>query len=114
MSGNTKHTLVLGGTGKTGGRIVERLRARGVQVRVGSRSAQPPFDWDNPATWAPALLDVEAVYITFQPDLAVPGAPDTVRAFGEMAATAGWSCCPAAARRRRRRRKSCSHRCIRD
>ncbi|MET8774171.1 NmrA family transcriptional regulator [Nocardia sp. NPDC004654] len=89
MSGNTKHTLVLGGTGKTGGRIVERLRARGVQVRVGSRSAQPPFDWDNPATWAPALLDVEAVYITFQPDLAVPGAPDTVRAFGEMAATAG-------------------------
>ncbi|WP_282782245.1 MULTISPECIES: NmrA family transcriptional regulator [unclassified Nocardia] len=89
MSDNTKYTLVLGGTGKTGSRIVERLHARGLPVRIGSRSAEPPFDWDNPATWAPVLLDVEAVYITFQPDLAVPGAPDAVRAFGEMAATAG-------------------------
>jgi predicted dinucleotide-binding enzyme len=35
----TNPTLVLGGTGKTGGRIVDRLTARGVPVRIGSRSA---------------------------------------------------------------------------
>ena len=48
-------TLVLGGTGKTGRRIVDRLQALDVPVRVGSRSAEPPFDWDDESTWAPAL-----------------------------------------------------------
>ena len=37
-------TLVLGGTGKTGRRVVERLSARGLPVRVGSRSGEPRFD----------------------------------------------------------------------
>jgi hypothetical protein len=41
----TKTTLVLGGTGKTGRRVVERLEARGLPVRVGSRTGEPPFDW---------------------------------------------------------------------
>jgi hypothetical protein len=41
----TKTTLVLGGTGKTGRRVVERLAARGRPTRVGSRSVEPPFDW---------------------------------------------------------------------
>ena len=47
--------LVLGGTGKTGRRIAERLKARGADVRIGSRSADPKFDWDDSLTWAPAL-----------------------------------------------------------
>ncbi|WTL31168.1 NmrA family transcriptional regulator [Nocardia sp. NBC_01503] len=81
--------LVLGGNGKTGRRVADRLRALGVPVRIGSRTATPPFDWENPASWAPALLDVRAAYVSFQPDLAVPGAPQAVRAFGEMAAAAG-------------------------
>jgi uncharacterized protein YbjT (DUF2867 family) len=51
---HTKTTLVLGGTGKTGRRVVERLEARGLLVRVGSRSGEPPFDWEDEATWAPA------------------------------------------------------------
>ena len=37
------YTLVLGGTGKTGRRIVERLERQGVPVRAGSRAL--PFDW---------------------------------------------------------------------
>jgi nucleoside-diphosphate-sugar epimerase len=48
-------TLVVGGTGKTGRRVVERLKARGLPVRVGSRSDEPPFDWQDRATWEPAL-----------------------------------------------------------
>jgi uncharacterized protein YbjT (DUF2867 family) len=84
-------TLVLGGTGKTGRRIVDRLTARGVPVRVGSRSGEPPFDWEDRDTWAPALRGAGAVYISYYPDLAVPGAADTVGALAELAVAAGAS-----------------------
>jgi uncharacterized protein YbjT (DUF2867 family) len=77
--------LVLGGTGKTGRRVVERLTARAVPTRIGSRSGLPPFDWNDQATWAPALAGACAVYITYYPDLAVPGAPDAVRTFTDVA-----------------------------
>ena len=78
-------TLVLGSNGKTGGRVVDRLTAEGLPVRLGSRSAWPPFDWRDPATWAPALAGVTAVYVSYQPHLAAPGAADAVRAFAEEA-----------------------------
>jgi uncharacterized protein YbjT (DUF2867 family) len=78
-------TLVLGGTGKTGRRVVDRLTARHLPVRVGSRSGAPPFDWNDRSTWAPALHGISAAYISYQPDIAVPGAAETVGAFAEMA-----------------------------
>jgi uncharacterized protein YbjT (DUF2867 family) len=79
-------TLVLGGTGKTGRRVAERLKARGVPTRVGSRSGEPPFDWEDEATWAPALRDVESVYVSYTvPDIAVPGAVEAVGSFAELA-----------------------------
>ena len=85
----TKPTLVLGGTGKTGRRVAKRLKARGLPVRIGSRTAEPRFDWNDAATWAPVLQGVGAVYITYQPDLAVPGAVEAVRSFTEAAVDAG-------------------------
>ncbi len=39
-------TLILGGTGKTGRRVAERLAGHGVGTRVGSRSGDIPFDWN--------------------------------------------------------------------
>jgi uncharacterized protein YbjT (DUF2867 family) len=81
--------LVLGGTGKTGRRIVERLTARGIPTRVGSRSADPPFDWDDHTTWAPVLRGARAAYISYFPDLAIPGAPEAVRSFAETALEQG-------------------------
>jgi uncharacterized protein YbjT (DUF2867 family) len=79
-------TLVIGGgSGKTGRRVAERLTARGLPIRIGSRSAQPPFDWEKPATWGPAVQDIESAYVTYYPDLAFPGAADTVRAFVKVA-----------------------------
>jgi len=81
--------LVLGGTGKTGRRVVERLTKRDVPVRVGSRSGTPPFDWENSPTWASVLQDVGAVYITYQPDLGAPGAAEAVSAFAELAVASG-------------------------
>ena len=44
-------TLVLGGTGKTGRRVVQRLTARGLPTRVGSRAGDPRFDWEDRSTW---------------------------------------------------------------
>ena len=91
-TGNTqekKMTLVLGGTGKTGRRVAQRLEARGMPTRVGSRSAEPPFDWQKPDTWATALDGVSAAYVSYYPDLAIPGAPEAVRAFAELAARNG-------------------------
>src|ERR687896_2086831 len=84
-----KMTLVLGGTGKTGRRVAERLAERGLLVRIGSRSAEPPFDWEIPDTWASALDGVSAAYVSYYPDVAIPGAPEAVRAFTELAVQSG-------------------------
>ncbi|MDQ0986206.1 NAD(P)H-binding protein [Streptomyces sp. V2I9] len=55
--------LVIGGTGKTGRRVVARLRELGVETRAASRSGETRFDWAEPATWGPALDGAAAVYI---------------------------------------------------
>ena len=84
----TKPTLVLGGTGKTGRRVVERLEARGIPVRVGSRSGEPPFDWEDRSTWAPVLEGVGSAYVSHHLD-AVPGAAETVGSFADLAVKSG-------------------------
>lgn len=84
-----KTTLVMGATGKTGRRVAERLKARNLPVRIGSRSGQPPFDWADPATWPPAVRDVAAIYVTYYPDLAAPGASDAIRSFTGLAVKSG-------------------------
>ena len=78
-------TLVLGGTGKTGRRIAAGLEAKGVPVRIGSRSASPSFDWNHDVGWDASLAGVEAAYINYAPDLAVPGATDAIQAFVDRA-----------------------------
>ena len=52
---NDKPILIVGGTGKTGWRVADRLQSKGAAVRIGSRTATPAFDWDKPATWLPTL-----------------------------------------------------------
>jgi uncharacterized protein YbjT (DUF2867 family) len=86
---NTQQVLVTGGTGKTGKRIAQLLRSQGIPVRIGSRAAVPAFDWENSTTWAAALDGTDAVYISFQPDLAVPGAVETIRRFTAAAVQNG-------------------------
>ena len=85
----THATLVLGGRGKTGRRVVERLTARGVATRVGSRSGRPPFDWQDRSTWVPVLEGVRSAYVSYYPDLAVPGSVETVGSFARLAVDSG-------------------------
>ncbi|MCB1887889.1 MAG: NAD(P)H-binding protein [Rhodocyclaceae bacterium] len=81
--------LVIGGSGKVGRRVAAGLRDRGHAVRAVSRHSTPRFDWHDARTWAPVLDGVEAVYLSFAPDLAVPGAEDAIRAFSAAAVAAG-------------------------
>jgi uncharacterized protein YbjT (DUF2867 family) len=81
--------LVLGASGKTGRRVVSRLRGRGLAVRAGGRSGDPPFDWQRRGTWAAALDGVRAVYVVYSPDLAAPGAVEVTGSFAELAVGRG-------------------------
>ena len=45
MTENTKPTLIIGGTGKTGRRVAEKLAARGVPTRV----VMHVMGWSQPA-----------------------------------------------------------------
>lgn len=84
-SNEKDRVLVLGATGKTGRRIVRGLEEKGVPVRIGSRKATPSFDWQNEKSWDNCLKDVTAVFICYAPDLAIPGATDTIEAFVKKA-----------------------------
>ena len=81
--------LVIGATGKTGRRVAEKLREKGLSVRAVSRSTEIAFDWNNQSGWAAALEGVTRAYVTYQPDLALPGAVDAIRAFLMAAKMAG-------------------------
>ncbi|MFC9246606.1 NAD(P)H-binding protein [Streptomyces sp. NPDC057136] len=63
MASANESVVVIGGTGKTGRRVVARLRAQGVETRVASRSGETPFDWADRSTWRPALAGASAAYI---------------------------------------------------
>ncbi|WP_247826261.1 SDR family oxidoreductase [Arthrobacter antioxidans] len=79
--------LILGGAGRTGARIHHRLTTRGVPTRLASR--RTGFDWHHPETWPAALEGMSAAYVCFSPDLALPGVPGKMEAFGRLAARSG-------------------------
>ncbi|HEY1176549.1 MAG TPA: NmrA family NAD(P)-binding protein [Phytomonospora sp.] len=98
MTENTNNTnatatalpvLVTGGTGKTGRRVADRLTALGREVRIGSRSAEIPFDWDDRSTWDAAVSGVSAIYLAYAPDAGFPGAAEIIGSFAEKAVAAG-------------------------
>lgn len=86
---STLPILVIAATGKTGRRVADRLEAKGHAVRRASRSGDTPFDWNDEATWGPALAGTGAVYVVYSPDLAVPAAPDAITTFTALAKAQG-------------------------
>jgi uncharacterized protein YbjT (DUF2867 family) len=81
--------VVIGGTGKTGRRVVDRLVSAGHATRSSSRSTTPAFDWNDPQTWDASLAGASAVYITYYPDLAFPGVSDLIGEFARKAVAHG-------------------------
>ncbi|WP_054056337.1 NAD(P)H-binding protein [Alloactinosynnema sp. L-07] len=86
---NQNPILVTGGTGKTGRRVAERLVNRGESVRIGSRTGAIPFDWEDTATYEPALSGARAAYISYYPDMTFPGAYESIDAFSKIAVENG-------------------------
>ena len=93
--GMSNDILVLGGTGKTGRRVVERLVAAGAPVRSAARHPEPArpgvrpvtFDWAEPATHVAALDGAAAVYVI--PPAFVVDHADASAAFFQLAAARG-------------------------
>ena len=81
--------LITGGTGKTGGRVADRLTTLGHSVRALTRHSEPRFDWHDDSTWDAALSGCTSAYLTFQPDLALPGADAILGAFARRAVELG-------------------------
>lgn len=80
--------LVIGASGKTGSRVANILKQRGLEMRAVSRKAAIPFDWNDAGTWATAIHGVQAVYIV-HPGLGMPDAAEQVGEFSRVAAHAG-------------------------
>ncbi|SHG16899.1 NAD(P)H-binding protein [Pedobacter caeni] len=74
-----KNILVIGGKGKNGRRVVAKLRAKLYNVFSTTRSKErleeneSYFDWNDSSTYAPALKNINKVYIV-HPDTSMPEA----------------------------------------
>src|SRR5688500_20138046 len=59
----TSPILILGGKGKTGRRVVAQLEAKGVPVRLASRSSERRFDWYDESTWPGIASGTPTAYL---------------------------------------------------
>ena len=82
-------TLITGATGKTGQRVARRLQALDHDVRGVTRHSTPRFDWHDWTTWAETVAGCESAYLSFHPDLGLPGADEIIGAFAAQAVAAG-------------------------
>ena len=84
-----RRIVLVGGLGKTGRRVHDRLRARSVNAVGVSRSTRPRFDWNDSTTWPAALRGATAAYVTYRAGLAEPRAGDDIALFAAIAAEMG-------------------------
>ncbi len=84
-----KIPLIIGSSGKTGSRVANRFLTNGLSFRAGTRHSENLFNWYDDRTWQNALQGISAVYVVFSPDLAVPGAPDVITSFVQVAKDSG-------------------------
>ncbi|MFY9351691.1 MAG: NmrA family NAD(P)-binding protein [Sphingobium sp.] len=81
--------VIIGGAGKTGRRVGDRLADKGIPVRFASRSTPAVFDWAQPETWRGAIEGSASAYVTYQPDVAMPGADQAIAGLCRVAQACG-------------------------
>lgn len=86
---NVQPILIIGRNSKTGSRVNQRLKEIGLPTRAVSRTTTPVFDWENKATWLSAMAGTSKAYVSFQPDLAIPTAEQTIKDFIQLAIELG-------------------------
>jgi uncharacterized protein YbjT (DUF2867 family) len=79
--------LVTGASGTTGSRVAARLAARGIPVRMASRSGAARFDWYDPDTHAEALAGADRMYLV--PPIRDPDPQNVMLPFLDLARAAG-------------------------
>ncbi|PZO78717.1 MAG: NmrA family transcriptional regulator [Mesorhizobium amorphae] len=89
MGTGSAPVVIVGGGGKTGRRLAERLAAKGRSFRFASRSTMPSFDWTDRSTWKDALGGAGSLYLSYQPDLGLPGGAEAVDALSRLASEMG-------------------------
>ena len=103
--------LIIGKNAKTGWRVERRLEALGYPTRAVSRSTSPAFDWEDQGSWREAMSGGRSAYVTFHPDLAIPGAEQgfaTSLRLPPNSACSTWYCCRVAAKKVRAVPNGCS------
>ncbi|AZQ59338.1 NAD-dependent epimerase/dehydratase family protein [Maribacter sp. MJ134] len=85
----TENIVVIGGTGKTGSRVVKNLQEAGYNVRVVGHKTNPALHWENPKTYDAVLEGMDRAYIVYYPDLAVPGSREAITTLTKKAIAAG-------------------------
>lgn len=98
--------VVIGGTGKTGARVAQRLTAVGIRTRIASRTSGTRFDWNDQATWQPAVSGVDVAYVTYAQIWLFRNRAPTSRSSRSLRTAKGfvaWCSCPGAVNRRRRK-----------
>ena len=75
---NKENILIIGANGKTGSIVLKKLLDRGYNAVGASRSSEIKFDWDDISTWKTALSNMDKIYVTYYPDLAVSKAPEDI------------------------------------
>jgi uncharacterized protein YbjT (DUF2867 family) len=89
MTNSTPKVLVLGGTGKTGSRLVAKLAEFGLAVRTAARhGADIRFDWDDASTHQLAVDGIDRIYL-MTPVIPQAGFTEHVTGFLDKAAAAG-------------------------
>lgn len=81
---NQATILLIGGTGKTGRRVADRLIAMDHKVRVASRGGEHSFLWEDPTSWKALLEGVDGVYIAHH-DNTHPEAGEQIGRFSQLA-----------------------------
>lgn len=89
LTTQNRQILVIGSNGKTGRRVLQRLIDRGVPARGATFSGNPTFNWNDAATWENALNNITSAYISYYPDLAIPGAVKSIEQFTQLAVKKG-------------------------
>lgn len=64
MSNTAPTAVILGGTGRTGSLVAEKLARQGITTRTAARrGADVRFDWDDPGTHLAALAGADRLYL---------------------------------------------------
>jgi len=83
MKSLTKNVLIIGGKGKNGRRVAEKLKSHKFNPIVTTRTINAHveneryFDWNDSSTFGPALKNIEIVYIV-HPDTSMLGAEQQI------------------------------------